>query len=497
MVMRTYGLSGSGMDIDQLVKGLMKAKRVPYDTMYKQKTQLEWKKTDYNTMYSTITDFRNTVFNNKLQGTLTPKKASSANDSIVSVTALADAVNTTHTITVAQLADGVKKSSSANITPTGNSKNTLATQFGLSGSFNIKIQNNGVTATINVDTSKSIYEFVSSINKAGINVTASYDTNLDRFFLSTTNSGSTSGINFTGSDVAGLNFLGNNLKLDTTTQTGKDAEFALDGVGTGLLGGAGNLKMSTNTFTISSVTYNVKATGTTTISVSQDTDKVVANVKAFIDSYNSTLATINGKLNESRNRDYLPLTDDQKSAMKDSDIVAWEKKAKSGLLQRDPILSNLVSTMRSNFSNPVSGLTGSYKNAASLGITTGNYTEYGKLYLDEAKLRTALQSDPDIVYKMFGTVGSNSGNNGISVRLYDTLKGSMDKIVSEAGITAAVSGDTKSNLAKRINDYDKQMNVLNSRLKDAENSFYNKFNAMEAALNRLNKQSSWLVKQSS
>lgn len=495
MAIRTYGLSGSGMDVDQLVKGLMKARQVPYDNMFKKKTQFEWKKADYNTMYNTISDFRNTVFTNKLQATLTPKEASSADESIVSATALADAVNTTHTITVAQLADGVKKSSSDDITPVGNSKTTLATQFGLAGSFDVKVINGDESATITVDTSQSIYEFVSSINEAGINVTASYDATLDRFFLNTNDSGSTSGIDFTGSDVAGLDFLSNNLLLNTATENGKDAEIALDGVGTGVIGGVGNLKLSTNKFTISSVTYNLKTTGTTTVSVAPDIDKLVDNVEAFITSYNSTLATINGELNETRNRNYLPLTDDEKSAMKDSDIVAWETKAKSGMLQRDSILSNLVNTMRNNISNPVSGLTGSYNNASSIGITTGNYTEGGKLYIDENKLRTALQSDPNIVYKIFGTDGDNSSEDGISIRLYDTLKGSMDKIVSEAGITATVDEDVKSNLAKRINNYSEQMEDLVSRLKDVEDRYYKQFDAMETALSRLSQQSNWLAQQ--
>lgn len=74
MVMRSYGLSGSGMDIDQMVKDLMKARRASYDKMWQKKTQLEWKKADYNTMYNTLRDFRNTTaFNYKLQSTLMPK----------------------------------------------------------------------------------------------------------------------------------------------------------------------------------------------------------------------------------------------------------------------------------------------------------------------------------------------------------------------------------------------------------------------------------------
>ena len=41
---RVTNLGVSGMDIDQTVKDLMAAKRVPYDKMYQKKTIAEWKK---------------------------------------------------------------------------------------------------------------------------------------------------------------------------------------------------------------------------------------------------------------------------------------------------------------------------------------------------------------------------------------------------------------------------------------------------------------------
>ncbi|MBC8015440.1 MAG: flagellar hook protein FliD, partial [Sporomusaceae bacterium] len=230
-----YGLSGSGMDVDSLVKGLMKAQRIKYDTLQQKKMQLEWKKTDYNAMYTAINDFRtNTVFNNKLQGTLMPKSITSSDETKVAVTANADAANISHTMTVAQLADGVKKTSSANIT-TGAAKDTLLTQFvGLdtTAPMTIKITNGSANSTITVDPSKSINELVSSINNAGVNVKANYDATLDRFMMYSTNTGSSAEINFTGSSTSGSALLGK-LNINASTEKGKDAEFALDGVGTG------------------------------------------------------------------------------------------------------------------------------------------------------------------------------------------------------------------------------------------------------------------------
>ncbi|SMC39864.1 flagellar filament capping protein FliD [Sporomusa malonica] len=497
MAIRTYGLSGSGMDVDQLVKDLMKAQRTRYDTLVQKKTQTEWKKADYNTMYTTINDFRNTVFNYKMSNTVSPKLTTSSDESVAKVTAIADAANISHSLVVTQLAEGVTLTSAGpdntgtadDTITTGASKDTLANQFtGLSGTFKIKITNGTSSKEISIDTSQSIMQVVSDINSAGINVKANYDTTLDRFFLSTTNTGASTTLDFTGSDLAGLDFLEDNLKLDVNpaNNKGQDAKLTLDGA---------MITQATNTFSISGLTYNLQGAGTTTIAVKPDNEKTIANVKAFVEAYNNTLSKINAELTEDRYKDYLPLTDDEKQAMSESQITAWEAKAKSGSLRRNSTLQDAVSKMRSAIYNPVAGLTGKYTSLSSLGITTGDYSENGKLYVNDTKLKEAIEADPDIINKMFTTTSDSTSGQGIAVRLYDTLKTTMDKIGTEAGYSAGISGDTESTLAKLIRDYDKQMTTLADRLDDMEESYYNKFNAMEIALSKLSQQSSWLTSQ--
>lgn len=496
MSTRTYGLSGTGMDVDQLVTDMMKARRISQDALYKKKTQLEWKKTDYNTMYNALNQFRNTsVFSAKLQSNLVPKQVSSTDEAKVTVTANADAVNMSHNLTVHQLADGVKKTSSAGITVLNGDKGKLATQLGIAeGTFDITIQNGTESKKITVDTSKSVYELVSQINSAGINIQASYDSTLDRFFMSTKNTGSTATIKLTDSN----NFLADKLHIATDEETGQDAIFALDGVGSDtLIGDTDNLSMASNAFTISGVTYNLKAIGTVKATVSSDTDKAVANVKAFVEAYNSNLAKIQAELNEDKYSSYLPLTEAEKADLKESQLTAWEQKAKSGMLRRDPILQNAISKMRSDISDPIAGLSGNYNNAASIGITTGSYTEGGKLYLDETKLKAALEADPDIAYKILGTNGDTRSKDGIAVRLYDTLKASTDKIFAEAGVSASITGDSKSNLAKQITSYTTRIANMETRLQQIEDRYYKQYDAMEVALNKLNSQSSWLTQLTS
>ena len=488
---RVTNLGVSGMDIDQTVKDLMKAKRVPYDKMFQSKTLAEWKKAGYNTMYKTISDFRTTVFNNKLQATLSPKTASSANESIATVTANADAANVSHELEVTQLAEGVKRTSSAAIT-TGTSKDTLAAQFGISGSFDIKVANGENIATVTVNSTESIYDFVQKLNNAGAGVTANYDATLDRFFLSTTNSGANSGIDFSGSSAAGLNFLKDNLKVVNSTAaadisfSGKDAVFKLDGV---------ELKQQSNSFTISGVNYKLKSTNIgspISVGVAADIDKTIENVKAFVESYNTMLSKVNTAVKETRYKDFSPLTTEQRGELTETEAKQWDEKAKSGMLYNDQILRSLVDGIRDDVSSPVAGISGNYNSASAIGITTGAYTEGGKLYIDETKLRAALTADPNAVNKLFATDGATDSQDGIAVRMYDTLKTAMDSIKSEAGISAGVSDDTTSVLAKQINQYTKDMTSLNTRLDDMEDRYYKQFSAMETALSKLANQSSWI-----
>lgn len=498
MVMRTYGLSGSGMDVDQMVKDLMKAQRVKYDGMVQKKTQAEWKKADYNTMYTAVKDFRNTVFNYKLSSTLSPRQASSTDETKATATATADAASISHSLTITQLAEGVKLSSSGAITTStaDDAKTTLAKQMyggAAATTFNLTISDGTTTKAIIVDTSKSIYEFVSDINNSGLSVKANYDSTLDRFFFSSSKSGEASQISFSAADAdgkttgaAGIDFLENKLKVSSATQHGKDAKFSLDGV---------SLSQSSNNFTISGVTYNLKAVGTTTVGVTADNDKVIANVKAFIESYNTAIGKLNGELKEDKYKDFLPLTDEQKSAMSESEIKAWEEKARSGMLRRDSTLQEAVNAMRNNIASPVSGVQGKYNSLSAIGITSGDYTENGKLYLDETKLKKALEQDPEIVNKLFSATGDTSSKQGIAVRLYDTLKTTMDKIGVTAGYSAGISDDTESTLAKQIRAYNKQISAFSTRLVDIENSYYKKFTAMETALSKLTQQSSWLSQQ--
>lgn len=509
MAIRTYGLSGSGMDVDQLVKDMMKARRIRYDKMYQEKTRLEYKKKDFNTIYNTVKEFREkNVFDFRMASQLRPMKATVADASVATVTANADAVPINHTIEVTSLATAAMSKSATTIT-SGADKATLASQFNLdsSASFTVTLSDGVQTKAITVDPTKSIYELAASINNAGLNIRANYDTTLDRFYLYNLQTGSTNKVQVTDAtvNIGGVSsqFFGDVLGLkDVATGlvdfSGKDAAIKIDGVDVDA--------QASNKFTVSGLTFDLKKTGTTTIGVGADVDKAVENVKAFIESYNSTIKKINDELGEKYYRDFNPLTTEQKKDMKDKEIEAWEEKAKSGMLRNDAMLRGLVSNLRMNFSEPVSGINGKYQSAIDLGITTASYVDEegkfvdisslgGLLSVDEKKLRAALTADPDALYKIFASTGETNKESGVSLRLYDTLKDGLDKIVITAGRSADLTGDTNSALAKRLDDMNKRMKHEERRLKDLEARYYRQFDAMEVALQRMSNQGNWLTQQ--
>ena len=522
-----YGLSGSGMDVDALVKSLMTARRASDAGLTQKQTVLQWKKDAYNKVYDDVSNFRNSVFSYKLQGTLNPKVVSSSNTSVATATALGDAANVTHSLVVGQLADGVKLTSSGTIS-TGSS-GTINSQIDntLNASFTFTIANGIVSKAITIDPStETMNDLVSKINSSGTNIQANYDSTLDRLFISTTNTGATTGINFSSlsTDTNAIKFI-SDLKLGglgaaqsdvpsvgTTTYAsalGKDAQFTLDGT---------DLTQTSNVFSIASVAYHLTGiTGTqpaTSIGVTNDIDKAVASVKSLVDSYNTILTAMNSKISEARYTTYSPLTADQKTTMKEAEITAWNIKAQSGMLHNDTNLNSLVNKMRNALSNPISGLTGLYTSASAIGITTGNYTEKGKLYLDETKLRKALSNDPNVLNAVFATEGTkivgptiidpitkqvvagpmiiDPNTQGLAGRLYDVLKTAMDTISTQAGTTSTTASDTSSYLAKQIKAYTTRITAATTRETKMEAAYYKQFNAMESALSKLNTQSTWL-----
>ncbi|GIN12013.1 hypothetical protein J26TS2_18800 [Shouchella clausii] len=103
--MRLTGLA-SGLDIDQMVKDLMKAERMPVDKLEKQRTEIGWKTDAYREVNLKMRTFNDLIFDTVLRASNMKKRTvSSSNIDIATATASSSAGNASFTLNeVRQLA---------------------------------------------------------------------------------------------------------------------------------------------------------------------------------------------------------------------------------------------------------------------------------------------------------------------------------------------------------------------------------------------------------
>lgn len=189
--MRISGLA-SGMDIDQMVKDLMKANRRPLDKLNQNKTQLEWQRDAYRNVNTKMLEFRNLMFDMKLDGSFTSRKAVSSNDSAISVSGTSTADEGTYQIKVTQLAESASLKSSGSV----GAKALLGLDTPLSGlnlgsDTTLTIGGEKGTATIQVKMTDTVDTIVKAVNGASstTGVKLSYDATLDHFFFTSSGTG--------------------------------------------------------------------------------------------------------------------------------------------------------------------------------------------------------------------------------------------------------------------------------------------------------------------
>ncbi|MEW6624313.1 MAG: flagellar filament capping protein FliD [Bacillota bacterium] len=488
-VMRIGGLA-SGFDIDQMVKDLMKAERMPMNKLLQQKQILAWKQDGYRELNKMLFSFRDKVFNLKLQSTFNAKTASSSNASAVEVSANANAVDGVYDFSVTQLAKAAYKTSTEAIASFTQGQ-SLQQQFGFEATDEDKTLSfsiNGQVFTFDV-TQDSIHTVLNAINNnKDANVRASYDANLKRIFLMTRETGADQKIELADlQGVGGKNLLEDAFKFDMSAASGSNALFKLNGT---------DLQQSSNNFIINGITFNLKKEGeAATITVRSDTEGLFNQIKGFVDTYNELIEKINGMLAEKRYRDYPPLTEEQKKDMSEKEIALWEEKARSGLFRSDNLLIGIASNMRRILSEVVSGTGSQYNSLAQIGISTKSWYEGGKLHIDEDKLKKALTEDIEGVKSLFTNSGDAPSEKGLGHRLYDAVIAGSSQLTSTAGRDSGLNLVDNSYIGERLKAINTRVSAWEDKLARIEQRYWRQFTLMEQAFNKMNSQSLWLAQQ--
>ena len=209
------------------------------------------------------------------------------------------------------------------------------------------------------------------------------------------------------------------------------------------------------------------------------------------------------KYYEKQYSDYGVLTKSQESAMTADQITKWNEKAKSGLLYHDQTLGKIISSMRQALYTPVDSVTSNYNTMMSIGITSS--TDQGHIRLDTDKLKKALAADPDCVRQLFASSGdvtttdadgktkttTDYNKEGVLNRISDALHTNLKTMKSYAGSSMETAdgstlGTLIENLKTKMSDFKTQMDAF-------ENALYDKYDAMETAIQRLSMQLGYIT----
>lgn len=265
-----YGLSGSGLDVESMVKAGMMTKQSQYDKMYKTATKQEWIKEAYNGVYAKLKEFQDVTSGFKLSSKLMTMGAKSSNEGMVTATANGSALAMTHKVVVNSVASNAylmsaEKIKRASTDPKAANSNKLADSVFQSleaegAGYKVKLSD-GTEKTVAADDvalkfsigtgelgddgseitkeisytykdladGKTFSGMATDIKNLGLGLSASYDSVNDSFQIYNTDSGEKNRIDITAGDDNGAALLNNlNLRQSRNGEMGVPAGTAAD-----------------------------------------------------------------------------------------------------------------------------------------------------------------------------------------------------------------------------------------------------------------------------
>lgn len=357
------------------------------------------------------------------------------------------------------------------------------------------------------DTMNSLME---RINNSDARVTISYQEAADKFTFTSKEDGASGSVKIKGPAKSLFGLTG----TEVANETGQDAIVAIKYAGSDE---EVELIRGTNSFTVDGLTINVKGEfgytekdGTkeldktadpVEIDAQVDADSIVDAVKAMVDEYNAIIELVNKELTTKPDRDYAPLTSEQKKELSEDEIEAWEKKAKEGLLHADSDIRSLSSDLRFIIGGGIA------QELAEMGISTSStYSDNGKLTFDESKFRAALASNPERVQQIFAESSvTNTNGNGTSTGIATALKNVMDKYVNttgameskgilirKAGHESSPMSVTENTMYKQLQEIEKLITKFQERLETERDRYIKQFTSLETLISQMNSQSGFL-----
>jgi flagellar hook-associated protein 2 len=222
--------------------------------------------------------------------------------------------------------------------------------------------NIGVTATIVSDGSDNPYHLVVTSNKTGAK--SSMKIGVDGADGGPVNAGIASLLGYDPGSTQGM----------TQTSGAQDTKLTMNGI-------AVTSDSSTVDDVVQGVSMDLSGTGTTTLTVGQDTSSVTTAINGFVKAYNDLNSTI-------------------------AKLTAYDPETKTGgVLQGDSAVRAIQTQLRRTLGQPVEGLNSNMTNLTQVGIT---FSDDGSLKVDSTKLNAAISKNFGDIAGLFAAAGSAS-----------------------------------------------------------------------------------------
>lgn len=386
---------------------------------------------------------------------------------------------------------GLTKASASNKINSGSTLSDLGFKPEADGTYKLNI--NGTE--ISLDKKSTISSMMSAVNKSAAGVTMTYSSLTNSFTLESKEFGGT------GKVEVGDTSLGRSLGLVDDNGTvgaseGQNAIFEINGQ---------EVYLNDNTYTLDGNTFtfndNMTIGETYTVNIAKDSTTVKDALKKFVESYNKLIDDVYGYIGKSPAKDddgntYEPLTNAEKDEMSEDEITKWEEKAKQGVLYNDSTVSTVMSQMRSALYTSVTLDDGSKFGIYNLGIkTSSEWSEHGKLQIDENAFDKAFENNEDAIIKLF-----TDSDTGMMKKLNSVIDGAVKSsgaantrgtLVRKAG-KADSSVTTDSTIYKEMVKMQDRLKELQDRYNTKEEYWWKVFTNMETAMADLNSQTSYI-----
>ena len=281
-----------------------------------------------------------------------------------------------------------------------------------------------------------------------------------------------------------------------------------------------NLTRSSNGFDIDGMTITVKDTfgvdengklttvdkdgndiEPVTFTTATDTESIIDAIRSFVNDYNEMVTELKGAYstqpayNSSKER-YEPLTAEEEEKYTESQLAAYNEKAKQGILFGDTTLSSMYSKLL----NAIAPGGADGQTLREIGIGTSYSDGLTTISLDEDKLRATLESDPDKVKNAFTkSLDSGSSGNGLMQTLQNTLNTYVKTtgepkgvLITRAGSIKAPTSLNNNSLNTQINNIDTQISRWQDKMSSQIDRYTKQFSKLEQLVAQMNSQYSAL-----